>query len=115
MCDPRPAIMRANQKALEAKVLHDGDLIRGVLVLGLVFVHDLYVIYVILFTMSVVSAFFVPAQSVAVRTLVPMAGLMAEVVEAHVRTHLVDAEKHPGALNIEATEQLLEVVRTYLK
>ena len=53
------------------------DLIRGVLVLALVFVHDLYVIYVILFTMSVVSAFFVPAQSVAVRTLVPMAGLMA--------------------------------------
>ena len=53
------------------------DLIRGVLVLGLVFVHDLYVIYAILFTMSVVSAFFVPAQSVAVRTLVPVAGLMA--------------------------------------
>src|SRR5712691_1277261 len=53
------------------------DLIRGVLVLALVFVHELYVIYVILFTMSVVSAFFVPAQSVAVRTLVPMAGLMA--------------------------------------
>ena len=44
-----------------------------------------------------------------------MAGLMAEVVEDHVRTHLVDAEKHPGALNVEAAEQLLEVVRTYLK
>jgi DNA-binding FrmR family transcriptional regulator len=44
-----------------------------------------------------------------------MAGLMAEVVEDHVRTHLVDAEKHPGALNTEAAEQLLEVVRTYLK
>ena len=44
-----------------------------------------------------------------------MAGLMAEVVEDHVRTHLVDAEKHPGALNAEAAEQLLEVVRTYLK
>ena len=53
------------------------DLIRGVLVLGLVFVKDLNAIYAILFTMSVVSAFFVPAQSVAVRTLVPMAGLMA--------------------------------------
>jgi DNA-binding FrmR family transcriptional regulator len=44
-----------------------------------------------------------------------MAGLMAEVVEDHVRTHLVDGEKHPGALNTEAAEQLLEVVRTYLK
>ncbi len=44
-----------------------------------------------------------------------MAGLMAEVVEDHVRTHLVDPETHPGALNAEAVEQLLDVVRTYLK
>jgi DNA-binding FrmR family transcriptional regulator len=44
-----------------------------------------------------------------------MAGLMAEVVEDHVRSHLVDSEKHPGALKSEAAEQLLDVVRTYLK
>ena len=44
-----------------------------------------------------------------------MAGLMAEVVEDHVRSHLVDAEKHPDALKKEAAEQLLDVVRTYLK
>jgi DNA-binding FrmR family transcriptional regulator len=44
-----------------------------------------------------------------------MAGLMAEVVEDHIRTHLVDPDKHPGALNAEAAEQLLDVVRTYLK
>jgi FrmR/RcnR family transcriptional regulator, repressor of frmRAB operon len=44
-----------------------------------------------------------------------MAGLMAEVVEDHVRMHLVDAEQYPEALNTEAAEQLLEVVRTYLK
>jgi FrmR/RcnR family transcriptional regulator, repressor of frmRAB operon len=44
-----------------------------------------------------------------------MAGLMAEVVEDHVRTHLVDAEKYPLALNADAANQLLEVVRTYLK
>ena len=37
-----------------------------------------------------------------------MAGLMAEVVEDHVRTHLADADT-------EAAEQLLEVIRTYLK
>jgi FrmR/RcnR family transcriptional regulator, repressor of frmRAB operon len=42
-------------------------------------------------------------------------GLMAEVVEDHVRTHLVDADQHPNALNTEAAEQLFEVVRTYLK
>jgi DNA-binding FrmR family transcriptional regulator len=41
-----------------------------------------------------------------------MAGLMAEVVEDHVRTHLVD---DTGVRNAEAVEQLLEVVRTYLK
>ena len=44
-----------------------------------------------------------------------MAGLMAEVVEDHVRTHLVDADQHPKALNADATEQLLDVIRTYLK
>jgi DNA-binding FrmR family transcriptional regulator len=44
-----------------------------------------------------------------------IAGLMAEVVEDHVRTHLVDAGTHPNALNRDATEQLLDVVRTYLK
>jgi len=44
-----------------------------------------------------------------------MAGLMAEVVEDHVRSHLVDATRHPGALNTDAAEQLLDVVRTYLK
>ena len=44
-----------------------------------------------------------------------VAGLMAEVVEDHVRTHLVDANKHPHALNTEAADQLLDVVRTYLK
>jgi DNA-binding FrmR family transcriptional regulator len=41
-----------------------------------------------------------------------MAGLMAEVVEDHVRTHLVE----PGIpMNTDAVEQLLGVVRTYLK
>ena len=44
-----------------------------------------------------------------------LTGLMAEVVEDHVREHLVDAKTYPGALKTEATEQLLEVVRTYLK
>jgi len=43
-----------------------------------------------------------------------MNGLMAEVVEDHVRTHLVDAGRHPGALNAEAADALVDVVRTYL-
>jgi FrmR/RcnR family transcriptional regulator, repressor of frmRAB operon len=37
------------------------------------------------------------------------------VVEDHVRTHLVDTDKHPDALNHEAADQLLDVIRTYLK
>ena len=43
------------------------------------------------------------------------AGLMAEVVEGHVLHHLVDPDKHPGALNDDAAQQLLELIRTYLK
>ncbi|MEW6645501.1 metal/formaldehyde-sensitive transcriptional repressor [Bradyrhizobium sp. 2TAF24] len=44
-----------------------------------------------------------------------VAGLMAEVVEDHIRTHLVDPKKNPGALDTEAAEQLIEVVHTYMK
>ncbi len=44
-----------------------------------------------------------------------MAGLMAEVVEDHVRSHLVDRDKHPGAFNEDAADHLLSVVRTYLR
>jgi FrmR/RcnR family transcriptional regulator, repressor of frmRAB operon len=44
-----------------------------------------------------------------------VAGLMAEVIEEHVQMHLVDPEKHPDALDHEATDQLLRVIRTYLK
>ena len=43
-----------------------------------------------------------------------VAGLMAEVVEDHIRTHLVDPDKS-GALNADAADQLIEVVHTYLK
>lgn len=53
------------------------DLIRAVLALSLVFTTNLYQIYVILFLLSMVSSFFVPAQSVTIRTIVPREGLMA--------------------------------------
>jgi predicted MFS family arabinose efflux permease len=52
------------------------DAIRGVLVLTLVFVQDLNTIYAVFFALSTVSSFFMPAQSVAVRTIAPAAGLM---------------------------------------
>ena len=44
-----------------------------------------------------------------------LAGLMGEVVEDHIHTHLVDAEKHPGALDAKAADDLMSVIRTYLK
>ena len=53
------------------------DVIRGLLVLVLLFARDLNTIYGVFFALSAVSSFFIPAQSVAVRTLVPAAGLMA--------------------------------------
>jgi DHA3 family macrolide efflux protein-like MFS transporter len=53
------------------------DVIRGLLVISLLFVRDLYAIYAIFFAMSTVSSFFLPAQSVAVRTLAPAGGLLA--------------------------------------
>jgi len=48
-------------------------------------------------------------------TRAAMAGLTAEVVEDHVRTHLVEADTGSGAERREAAEQLVAVVRTYLR
>ncbi len=44
-----------------------------------------------------------------------VSGLMAEVVEDHVRTHLVYAAEVPAARDPEAAERLIEVVHAYLK
>jgi DNA-binding FrmR family transcriptional regulator len=44
-----------------------------------------------------------------------VAGLMAEVVEDHIRTHLVDPKRNHSALNVDAAGQLIDVVHTYLK
>ena len=53
------------------------DLIRAGLALGLVFAGTLGQIYAILFLLSIVSTFFVPAQTVTLRTIVPREGLLA--------------------------------------
>ncbi len=44
-----------------------------------------------------------------------IAGLMAEVIDDHIQTHLVNIEKHPEALDSTAAEELMAVIRTYLK
>jgi DHA3 family macrolide efflux protein-like MFS transporter len=53
------------------------DLIRAALALALVFAGSLWQIYAILVLLSTVSTFFVPAQSVTLRTIVPREGLLA--------------------------------------
>jgi predicted MFS family arabinose efflux permease len=53
------------------------DLVRSLIVLALIFATDLHQIYLLLFLMSTVSAFFVPAQSVTIRTIVPAEGLIS--------------------------------------
>jgi MFS family permease len=53
------------------------DLIRAALALGLVFASGLNQIYAILFALSAVSTFFVPAQTIMIRSVTPLEGLMA--------------------------------------
>ena len=52
------------------------DVIRGVLVLNLLSVHSLGAVYATFVALSTVSTLFMPAQSVAVRTLAPAGALM---------------------------------------
>jgi FrmR/RcnR family transcriptional regulator, repressor of frmRAB operon len=52
-------------------------------------------------------------QIVGIRGAV--AGLMAEVVEDHVRNHLVAPQDNAVALDARAAEQLIDVMHTYLK
>ena len=44
-----------------------------------------------------------------------LTGLMAEVAEDHVRMHLVDPAAYPKALNQESVEQLIDLIRAYLR
>ena len=59
------------------RVMIASDLVRAVLVVSLVFVTDVRQICVIFAVLSTVSSFFTPAQSVTLRTVVPMEGLLA--------------------------------------
>ena len=42
-------------------------------------------------------------------------GLMAEVMEDHIRVHVMDPEREPNSERAQATEELIDVVRSYLK
>ena len=42
-------------------------------------------------------------------------GLMAEILEDHVRFHVVDPDDKPNSERAQAAEQLVDLVRSYLK
>ena len=44
-----------------------------------------------------------------------MNGLMAEVMEDHIRMHVVDPANEPDAARAKGADELIGVVRTYLK
>ena len=44
-----------------------------------------------------------------------MNGLMAEVIEGHIRLHVVDPDHRPTSKQAAAAQQLIDVIKTYLK
>ena len=42
-------------------------------------------------------------------------GLMAEVVEGHIREHVIDPGRKPSAAQVDAAEELIDVLGTYLR
>lgn len=42
-------------------------------------------------------------------------GLMAEVIEGHIRTHMIDADRKPSRSEQRAADELLDVLRTYIR
>ena len=41
--------------------------------------------------------------------------LIVEIIEDHVRFHILDPDERPGTAKAEATQELLDVMRSYLK
>ena len=44
-----------------------------------------------------------------------MNGLMSEIVEGHIRFHIVDPDQRPTSKQAQATAQLIEVLRSYFR
>jgi DNA-binding FrmR family transcriptional regulator len=42
-------------------------------------------------------------------------GLMAEVMEGHVRFHVVNPDRHPTSAQAKAAQELIDVINRYLK
>src|SRR5215471_10087721 len=76
------------------------DVTRGLLIVTLLFVRDLNAIYGIFFLLATVSAFFIPAQSVALRTVAPPGGLLAAnaLMQQAVQVSMIVAPAIAGTL-----------------
>ena len=44
-----------------------------------------------------------------------MNGLMAELLEGHVRCHVLDPDRKPSAEQLVGAQELIDVIKTYLK
>ena len=42
-------------------------------------------------------------------------GLMAEVIEGHIRFHIIDPNEKPKSAKAQAAQELMDVVNSYLK
>jgi DNA-binding FrmR family transcriptional regulator len=42
-------------------------------------------------------------------------GLMVEILEGHIRDHVLDPDQRPDSKRAQATAELIDVIRTYLK
>lgn len=42
-------------------------------------------------------------------------GLMSQVIEGHIRFHVVNPDEDPSAQQTEAAQELIDVLKTYLK
>jgi FrmR/RcnR family transcriptional regulator, repressor of frmRAB operon len=41
--------------------------------------------------------------------------IMAEVVEDHIQMHMIDEKRKPSASEVEAADELVDVLRSYIK
>jgi DNA-binding FrmR family transcriptional regulator len=44
-----------------------------------------------------------------------MNGLMGEVVEGHIREHMIDPDRRPTSREARAAQELIDVIQTYLR
>ena len=44
-----------------------------------------------------------------------MNGMMAEVVEDHIQMHMMEANRKPSREEVEAADELVDVLRSYIK